>query len=123
MTVLGYFNTIRDLGGVKNLVSDDVPPVVRSICERNGWPARSIDRWELELTGRIEAEEEVAGRLKLLETPYVSEGADFVAATNMISVGVDVNRLGLMVVNGQPKTTSGNIIQASSRSGIKGLDS
>ena len=115
MTVLGYLNTIRDLGGVKNLVSDDVPPVVRSICERNGWPARSIDRWELELTGRIEAEE-VAGRLKLLETLYVSEGADFVAATNMISVGVDVNRLGLMVVDGQPKTTS-EYIQASSRVG------
>ena len=115
MTVLGYFNTIRDLGGVKNLVSDDVPPVVRSICERNGWPARSVDRWELELTGRIEAEE-VAGRLKLLETPYASDGADFVAATNMISVGVDVNRLGLMVVDGQPKTTA-EYIQASSRVG------
>ena len=115
MTILGYFNTIRDLGGVKNLVSDDIPPVIRSICERNGWPPRNVDRWELELTGRIEAED-VAGRLKLLETPYVQEGADFVAATNMISVGVDVNRLGSMVVDGQPKTTA-EYIQASSRVG------
>ncbi len=72
------------------------------------------------MTARVSSER-IPLVLDMLERKFPSEpGApnplDVLLATNMISVGVDVDRLGLMVVNGQPKTTA-EYIQATSRVG------
>ena len=74
-----------------------------------------------ELTSR-KNEEEIPRILKRLEVPYRKDAKydgqalDTVLATNMISVGVDIDRLGLMMIVTQPKSTS-EYIQASSRVG------
>ena len=72
----------------------------------------------MELTSRM-ADSEIPRSLKRLEEKYTTEdnkALDICLATNMIATGVDVSRLGLMVVHGQPKTTA-EYIQASSRVG------
>ncbi|MBK8393843.1 MAG: helicase [Leptospiraceae bacterium] len=116
MTLVGYFNSIRELGGMRRLVDDDVKARLREM-ESRGLTKRFINALE-ELTSRISAED-IPKILDRLEVPFKENGAigiDVLLATNMISVGVDVNRLGLMVVAGQPKSTS-EYIQATSRVG------
>ncbi len=78
----------------------------------------------LELTSRV-GTDKVAEARRRLGLPYEDkEHVDVAIATNMISVGLDIKRLGLMVVLGQPKT-SAEYIQATSRVGrdVDGKDS
>jgi hypothetical protein len=131
MTLVGYFNTLRDLGGMRRVVEDDVRqriergdqlgfrrrlrPEVAELTSR--MPSARIPRVleQLELRfSRAGAEERRARRERneLAGPPPI----DVLLATSMVSVGVDVPRLGLMVVAGQPKTTS-EYIQATSRVG------
>jgi hypothetical protein len=124
MTLAGYFNSLRELGGMRRLVEDDVRTRCASIEERvpvahigpHPWGANRTIQMPVELTSR-----EKAGAIKeakdRLNRPHVAkEHVDVLLASNMISVGVDIDRLGLMVVAGQPKSTS-EYIQASSRVG------
>ena len=138
MTMVGYFNSLRELGGMKRLAEDDVQTrayrVKMSMVERPGLAQRRMHADSIkELTSRVSSQD-IPKYLDNLEVKFKSEfdpelqkyvtrwdkgethAIDVVLATNMLSVGVDVNRLGVMAVNGQPKGTA-EYIQATSRVG------
>lgn len=126
MTLIGYFNSLRELGGMRRLLEDEIQyRVAKDETERmpvnhaglHPWlRKRSIQYEPVELTSR-ETTAKVAETKRKLETPHPSEKQiDVALASNMISVGLDIDRLGLMVIAGQPKTTS-EYIQSSSRVG------
>lgn len=118
-TTIGYFNTTRELGQAVTWMGGDIPERLwehRRRAEANGDDYARYINICCELTGRKDADE-VRNGLASLSIPYPDRGAvDLCFATNMISVGLDVGRLGLMVVEGQPKTTA-EYIQATSRVG------
>lgn len=118
MTAIGYFNSMRELGGMRRLVDDDIRSGLGH-ADRRGFPRRSL-RSVQELTSRVHSTS-IPQILDALEVPHTGVKdarmpIDVLLATNMISVGVDVKRLGLMVVANQPKTTA-EYIQATSRVG------
>jgi hypothetical protein len=125
MTLAGYFNSLRELGGMRRLVEDDVRSRCLQVEEKvpldhkgpHPWfRKREVQMEPVELTSR-ESTGNVKHAKERLNKPFADdEHVDVLLASNMISVGVDIDRLGLMVVGGQPKTTS-EYIQASSRVG------
>jgi hypothetical protein len=135
MTLVGYFNSMRELGGMRRLVDDDVFSRCRR-QDRRGLAKRFFSGDYLaELTSRMRSEDipQILDRLEAGFDPELEEQRkeafktkeyknipkkplDVLLATNMISVGVDVKRLGLMIVAGQPKATA-EYIQATSRVG------
>ena len=114
-TLVAYFNSLRELGGALVLMQDDVNDSLAQISQRRGELTRKPEFIE-ELTSR-RTQAEVRDMLERLSKRAGTQGAlDVVLATNMLSVGVDIPRLGLMLVNGQPKGTA-EYIQATSRVG------
>lgn len=147
MTLVGYFNTRRELAGMARYIADDVQTRVRNPKRNSGFPKRQGYYAQLttgELTSRI-ASGDIARTLDKLalefDPAYFTSAAttariqhpddgqpsprpqsvpfDVVLATSMLQVGVDIQRLGLMLVVGQPKNTA-EYIQASSRVGRDG---
>jgi len=120
-TLVAYHNNLRELGKSVTLAHDDIPARMSVIAEAEEDVRPLPDSEILELTSNVPAAE-IPGRLELMQRRRGEKGAvSFVASTNMISVGVDVPRLGLMLVSGQPKTTS-EYIQATSRVGRGKVD-
>jgi hypothetical protein len=126
-TNLGYFNSLRELGQTATWINADIDEYLHTIYKRRKEDMnkeeykkrRYIYRYE-ELTSRIR-NDKIPANLQNLGVTYphqenAKRSLDICLATNMISVGVDVPRLGLMTVVGQPKTTS-EYIQATSRIG------
>lgn len=145
MTTVAYFSATRELAGMRRYLDDDVTTRVTGNTEPFPRRTNDFERLEIgELTARVSSEDISAnldklslpfterwstqGRKKLLEERDAARKAgkplrdwgtkpfDFVLATSMLQVGVDVPRLGLMLVVGQPKNTA-EYIQASSRVG------
>jgi len=122
MTLVGYFSSLRELAGMRRLLDDDVRERLPK-AERRGLGKRGRFLSVGELTSRMHSSDipKVLDRLTLPHVPgektsMTSGPYDVVIATNMISVGVDVPRLGLMIMVGQPKSVA-EYIQATSRIG------
>ena len=121
-TIIWYFNSLRELGYADTLLVSDISEYLKNLCQRYNIEPQ-LRRFNLqitELTSRAK-DSAISEVLKLLNEkwtpkPRHKKCLDVLLATNMISVGVDINRLGLMVITGQPKSTS-EYIQASSRVG------
>lgn len=114
-TMLGYFNTVKELAGMVTTFKDEINTRLNMLDPTNKFEHDLVVE---ELTSRKKAQE-IPQLLTQMEKTMDEAGVlDAVLATNMISVGVDVDRLGTMIVQGQPKTTS-EYIQATSRVGRK----
>ncbi|GAE27535.1 DNA and RNA helicase [Halalkalibacter wakoensis JCM 9140] len=112
-TMLGYYNTVKELAGVMTTFKDEIMSRLNMLDPNETF---NHDLVMEELTSRKKAHE-IPQLLNQMEKTMNEDGVlDGVLATNMISVGVDVDRLGTMIVQGQPKTTS-EYIQATSRVG------
>ncbi|MEV5754938.1 DISARM system helicase DrmA [Actinoallomurus sp. NPDC052308] len=118
-TLVGYFNAIRELAGAVALVRQDIVQRLDSIATTGaaGRPRELTQHDPMELSSRADSLflptmlDDLGASL-----PSDREPVNAVTATSMFGTGVDVDRLGLMFVNGQPKTTS-SYIQATGRVG------
>ncbi|MCT0199306.1 DISARM system helicase DrmA [Synechococcus sp. CS-1325] len=125
MTLLGYFSNLKELGVTRSILEDELRPQLEKFWENRRLPMDGVDNpfarranFEMpeELTSRVNTAK-ISSTKDRLSKPYVDKDhLDVALATNMISVGLDISRLGLMVVLNQPKTAA-EYIQATSRVG------
>ena len=121
-TLTAYFNNLRELGKGTRLLVDDIPQELLAMGKRRGTDYRRLYQLR-ELTSRVSSSELniilealESNRYILHREEGTPEPVDAVVSSNMISVGIDVARLNLMMVAGQPQLTS-EYIQATSRVG------
>ena len=118
-TLLVYCNSKKELGLINSAVQGEILDRMKVYAEYQGLNPDDVeDMSKLEVSSE-QVKDIVSTRADLMK-PVTAGGSssafDVVPCTNMISVGIDIDRLGLMLINGQPKTTS-EYIQASSRVG------
>ena len=119
-TLLMFYNSLRELGTSISLFQSDVPDYLNTIWERfciSESYKRAINE-PMELTGRLRSDE-VPAAIKSLERTCLdprTSAVDCCLSSSIIEVGIDIDRLSLMCVVGQPKTTS-QYIQVTGRVG------
>ena len=120
-TNLVFFNNLRELGSSLSLIATNVPSQLKTFGNRHGIDYRDLRRlYDIrELTSRLR-NDQVPSEIARLESEYDSQekrsAVDMCLASNIIEVGIDIDRLSLMLVVGQPKS-SAQYIQVSGRVG------
>lgn len=118
-TLLAFFNSLRELGTSVSLLQADIPDYFKVLRRRMGFGGDEYRYLNevMELTSRMSSDQ-IPLAISRLETSMGSRPSaiDVCLASNIVEVGVDVPRLSLMTVMGQPKTTS-QYIQATGRVG------
>jgi hypothetical protein len=120
-TLLLFYNSIRELSGATTLFNSDIRSRMKFLFNREGRAPQQRRRLRIveELTGRLK-HSEIVGMMDRLGAPYSeaegSQAVDACLASNIIEVGVDIDRLSIMGVVGQPKTTA-TYIQVTGRVG------
>tara|TARA_B100000925_G_scaffold50568_1_gene32927 strand:+ start:2798 stop:5920 length:3123 start_codon:yes stop_codon:yes gene_type:complete len=114
-TIVAYFNTLKVLSGSKITLQDDANATIEAFAQKYGEDKFEYDIPE-ELTSS-NSQEQLRDIMRRLAKMHTEEGnIAILLASVMISVGLDISRLGLMVVDGQPKSVA-EYIQATSRVG------
>jgi hypothetical protein len=121
-SLLVFYNSIRELGGAKTLFDSDIRSRLKFMFNRENFPHDNRRRLmpSDELTSRL-SQAEIVGMMDKLSVTYSAvnnKAFDACLASNIIEVGVDIERLSLMGVVGQPKTTA-QYIQVTGRVGRK----
>ncbi|MDZ5781889.1 helicase-related protein [Marinococcus luteus] len=121
-TLLSFYNSLRDLGAGLSLFNSDIPTYIDSLIKREGLKNRRFLGAPLELTSRKQSNE-ISKTIDDLNVPYSvkdnkkrTKALNSCLASNIIEVGVDIDRLSLMGIIGQPKMTA-QYIQVSGRVG------
>lgn len=124
-TLLAFYNSIRELGGAKTLFDADIRSRLKFLFNRAGAPSENRRHLRIveELTSRL-SQPEIVTMLEKLNVSLERDAEscfDACLASNIIEVGVDIDRLSVMAVVGQPKTTS-SYIQITGRVGRRWWD-
>ncbi|WP_432174082.1 helicase-related protein [Streptomyces sp. Tue6028] len=114
-TLVAYHHSLRELGRTVTAAADDIPAQLKGLD--SGAEVRALtDQQVQELTSNLPRAEQPVLLDRLEKSWDDPQSVSFLPCTNMLSVGVDVKRLALMLMQGQPKTTA-EYIQATSRVG------
>lgn len=118
-TLVGYFNAVRELAQAESYWRQDIPGFLDYVHAREGRvrKRRSVPQEQFENLSSQTDSSKLPGILTRMEMNLRSdECLDGVLTTSMFGTGVDVSRLSLMLMHGQPKAAS-QYIQALGRIG------